>query len=117
MSPPVLWKFSPAWWQLIAPSRHVQGNGLSAFDRKKERLLSTKRLLYPARCGRNAFGKTCQVLIERAGRHPGQMLGKSPWLQSVHLATDARIGDLVEVEITAGYANSLAGVEKVRAAA
>ena len=54
-------------------------------------------------------GRTCDVLIERAGKQPGQMLGKSPWLQSVHLQTEAVIGDLVTVEIGAGYANSLAG--------
>lgn len=66
---------------------------------------------------RASVGRVCTVLIERQGRHPGQMLGKSPWLQSVHLTTDAAIGDLVEVEITAGYANSLAGVERVKAAA
>jgi len=57
------------------------------------------------------------VLIERQGKLPGQMLGKSPWLQSVYLQTDAQIGDMVEVEITEGFANSLTGVEKMRAAA
>jgi len=62
-------------------------------------------------------GKTCAVLIERAGRRPGQMLGKSPWLQSVHLVTDARVGDMVEVAIVEAGPNSLSGVERVRAAA
>ncbi|ODP37856.1 tRNA (N6-isopentenyl adenosine(37)-C2)-methylthiotransferase MiaB [Sphingomonas turrisvirgatae] len=63
------------------------------------------------------LGRTCSVLIERQGKLPGQMLGKSPWLQSVHLMTDARIGDLVEVEIVRADPNSLAGVERVKAAA
>jgi tRNA-2-methylthio-N6-dimethylallyladenosine synthase len=63
------------------------------------------------------IGKTCAVLIERQGKLPGQMLGKSPWLQSVYLNTDAKIGDMVEVEITGGFGNSLTGVEKLRAAA
>jgi tRNA-2-methylthio-N6-dimethylallyladenosine synthase len=45
------------------------------------------------------------------------MLGKSPWLQSVHLATDARIGDMVEVEVVEAGPNSLGGAERVRAAA
>jgi len=63
------------------------------------------------------LGKNCTVLIERKGKLPGQMLGKSPWLQSVHLTTDARIGDLVEVEIVRADPNSLAGVAKVKAAA
>ncbi|RYY27587.1 MAG: tRNA (N6-isopentenyl adenosine(37)-C2)-methylthiotransferase MiaB [Sphingomonadales bacterium] len=63
------------------------------------------------------LGRTCSVLIERKGKLPGQMLGKSPWLQSVHLMTDAQIGDLVEVEIVRADPNSLAGVERVKAAA
>src|SRR5690606_35799196 len=29
-------------------------------------------------------GRRCPVLVERRGKHPGQWLGKSPWLQSVH---------------------------------
>lgn len=64
-----------------------------------------------------SLGRTCSVLIERQGKLPGQMLGKSPWLQSVHLMTDAKIGDLVEVEIVRADPNSLAGVERVAAAA
>jgi tRNA-2-methylthio-N6-dimethylallyladenosine synthase len=63
------------------------------------------------------LGRTCNVLIERKGKLPGQMLGKSPWLQSVHLMTDAQIGDLVEVEIVRADPNSLAGVERVKVAA
>jgi tRNA-2-methylthio-N6-dimethylallyladenosine synthase len=57
-----------------------------------------------------SVGKTCAVLIERKGKLPGQMLGKSPWLQSVHLMTDAAIGDLVTVRIDSAGPNSLAGV-------
>jgi tRNA-2-methylthio-N6-dimethylallyladenosine synthase len=57
-----------------------------------------------------SVGKTCAVLIERKGKLPGQMLGKSPWLQSIHLMTDAAIGDLVTVRIESAGPNSLAGV-------
>lgn len=57
-----------------------------------------------------SVGKTCDVLIERTGRHPGQLLGKSPWLQSVHLTTDAAIGDLVRVRIDSAGPNSLGGI-------
>lgn len=57
----------------------------------------------------NTLGRSCTVLVERNGKLPGQMLGKSPWLQSVHLMTNARIGDLVEVEIIRADPNSLAG--------
>ena len=56
-------------------------------------------------------GKRMQILLERRGRHPGQLIGKSPWLQSVHIETpDARIGDMVEVDIVSAGPNSLAGV-------
>jgi tRNA-2-methylthio-N6-dimethylallyladenosine synthase len=53
-------------------------------------------------------GRTCDVLIERPGKLPGQMLGKSPWLQSVHLMTTARVGEIVQVELVAAGPNSLA---------
>jgi len=56
-----------------------------------------------------SVGKRCTVLVERRGKQPGQWLGKSPWLQSVHFFGDAAIGDLVELELTEAGANSLAG--------
>ena len=62
-------------------------------------------------------GRICTVLIERPGKRPGQMLGKSPWLQSVVVDTDAPIGSLLEVEIVSGGPNSIVGVERVRAVA
>ena len=55
-------------------------------------------------------GRTCQVLMERAGKLPGQLIGKSPWLQSVHLVSDAAIGDLVEVTLAEAGANSMLGL-------
>ena len=50
------------------------------------------------------------VLIEKPGRKPGQLVGKSPWLQSVHVVAEgAKIGDMIEVEIVSAGPNSLAG--------
>jgi len=55
-------------------------------------------------------GKRTSVLIEKPGRKPGQLVGKSPWLQSIHVYADhARIGDMVEVDIISAGPNSLAG--------
>jgi len=58
-------------------------------------------------------GKTCDVLVERKGKHDGQWLGKSPWLQSVWFAEEqgrsAAIGDLVSVDIVEGRPSSLMG--------
>ena len=64
-----------------------------------------------------SVGRTCDILLERKGKLPGQLIGKSPWLQSVHLVADAAIGDMVEVEIAAAWPNSVSGVERVREAA
>ena len=65
----------------------------------------------------STVGRTCELLIERAGKLPGQMLGKSPWLQSVHLIGDHSIGDIVRVELTQAGPNSLAGIERLPVAA
>jgi len=56
-----------------------------------------------------SVGRRCTVLVERRGRQPGQWLGKSPWLQSVHFTDDATIGDLVEVDLVDAGPNSLSG--------
>jgi tRNA-2-methylthio-N6-dimethylallyladenosine synthase len=58
---------------------------------------------------RASLGRRCEVLVERRGKLPGQWLGKSPWLQSVHFQGDVAIGDLVEVELAEAGPNSLAG--------
>lgn len=62
-------------------------------------------------------GRRTQVLLERAGRKPGQLVGKSPWLQSVHLETGAAIGDIVEVDLVSAGPNSLAGESVIPAKA
>lgn len=63
-------------------------------------------------------GKTCEVLLERPGKFAGQLIGKSPWLQSVHvLAPDLSIGDIVTVQVTDSGPLSLKGEPTMRAAA
>ncbi len=53
-------------------------------------------------------GKTMDVLLEKPGRMPEQLIGRSPWLQSVNLdAKTLKIGDIVHVRITATGPNSL----------
>jgi tRNA-2-methylthio-N6-dimethylallyladenosine synthase len=60
-----------------------------------------------------SVGKRCEVLVERRGKLPGQWLGKSPWLQSVHFsgpeAKDTAIGDIVRVMLAEAGPNSLSG--------
>jgi len=64
---------------------------------------------------RATLGRRTRVLIERSAKLPGQMLGKSPWLQSVHLHTDAGIGALLDVDIVAAGPNSVSGAALVAA--
>ena len=55
------------------------------------------------------IGKDTRILVDRVGRLPGQMIGKSPWLQSIFVSTDAVIGDMVDVTVTHALPNSLGG--------
>ena len=66
---------------------------------------------------RASIGRRTSLLIERAGKLPGQKLGKSPWLQSVHLTTDAAIGEIVEVDIVSAGPNSIGGAIPAQVAA
>ncbi|MEM6619371.1 MAG: tRNA (N6-isopentenyl adenosine(37)-C2)-methylthiotransferase MiaB [Pseudomonadota bacterium] len=53
-------------------------------------------------------GKVLPVLIEKPGRNPGQMVGKSEYLQAVHMDASAdRVGEIVRARITASARNSL----------
>ena len=66
---------------------------------------------------RSTVGKGTQILIERKGRHRGQMIGRSPWLQSVHLETAAAPGEMLDVTVLSAGPNSLAGAELQKVAA
>ena len=63
-------------------------------------------------------GRTTDILLERQGKLDGQLIGKTPWLQSLHIISpDLKIGDMVEVEIARAGPNSLTGEIKERMAA
>jgi tRNA-2-methylthio-N6-dimethylallyladenosine synthase len=66
---------------------------------------------------RSKVGAETQVLIERKGKLPGQMIGRSPWLQSVHVETAAEPGDIVNATLIAAGPNSMTGAERQQAAA
>jgi len=66
---------------------------------------------------RSKVGCDTQVLIERKGKLPGQMIGRSPWLQSVHLDTAAQPGDVVDVTLIEAGAHSMAGATRRKVAA
>jgi tRNA-2-methylthio-N6-dimethylallyladenosine synthase len=80
---------------------------------KDERLARLNALLdEQARAfNKSQVGKVLPVLFERPGRHPGQLIGRSPYLQAVHaLAPDRLIGQIVPVRIEDAARMSLGGV-------
>jgi tRNA-2-methylthio-N6-dimethylallyladenosine synthase len=66
---------------------------------------------------RSKMGEQVEVLIERKGKLPGQMIGRSPWLQSVHVETAAEPGDIVNATLIAAGPNSMTGAERQQVAA
>jgi tRNA-2-methylthio-N6-dimethylallyladenosine synthase len=80
---------------------------------KSERLhrlqavIDRKSAAFNARC----LGHTFDVLFEKPGRHPGQIVGRSPYLQPVQvMAPQSWIGQVAAVTITEVSSNSLFGV-------
>jgi tRNA-2-methylthio-N6-dimethylallyladenosine synthase len=84
---------------------------------KVERLARLQELIEQHRQSFNAQcrGKILPVLFERPGRLPGQLVGRSPYLQPVQaMAPSALIGEVANVEITAVGSNSLFGSLKAQ---
>jgi tRNA-2-methylthio-N6-dimethylallyladenosine synthase len=80
---------------------------------KIERLSRVQALLAEVSTRFNAgcVGKVFPVLFEKRGRRAGQLIGRSPYLQSVHADVDvSAIGRILPVQISAAGPNSLAGV-------
>jgi tRNA-2-methylthio-N6-dimethylallyladenosine synthase len=81
-----------------------------AEDVKTERLARLQALLFDQQQAfmQSMIGKTIDLLLEKPGRMPGQLIGRSPWLQSVNVdAKSSQIGDIIQVRITAAGPNSL----------
>jgi len=79
---------------------------------KDERLARLNALLDAQARAFNAsqVGKVLPVLFERPGRHSGQLIGRSPYLQAVHAtAPDRMIGQIVPVRIESAARMSLGG--------
>lgn len=82
-------------------------------DVKDARLQALQKLLREQQDAFNAsmVGKTVPVLFTGKGRKPGQIAGRSPWLQPVHvIGPDRLIGQTVPVRITERLTNSLGGI-------
>jgi len=95
-------------------------DGQIAAEVMDERLARLQALINRHQVEFNAatVGRRTDILLERKGRHPGQLIGKTPWLQSVHVtAPELSIGDMAEVDIISAGPNSLAGQPSRRKAA
>lgn len=82
-------------------------------DVKSERLQRLQTLLNQQQVdfNRTCIGRKMDVLLEKKGRREGQLIGRSPWLQSV--IVDDKLGnpgDIVHVEITTAAPNSLTAI-------
>ncbi|WP_135467856.1 tRNA (N6-isopentenyl adenosine(37)-C2)-methylthiotransferase MiaB [Crenalkalicoccus roseus] len=80
---------------------------------KEARLATLQALLREQQEGfnRSRVGMTMPVLFTGTGRHEGQIVGRSPWLQPVHLRGPASlIGRIAPVRIAAAHPNSLSGL-------
>ncbi|MBB4284356.1 tRNA (N6-isopentenyl adenosine(37)-C2)-methylthiotransferase MiaB [Roseospira goensis] len=86
--------------------------GQVAEDVKAERLARLQALLNAQQV---AFNRACvglemDVLLDRTGKKPGQLVGRSPFMQPVHVSAPAEmLGTVRRVVIDAGQPNSLAG--------
>jgi tRNA-2-methylthio-N6-dimethylallyladenosine synthase len=71
-----------------------------------QELLESQRQAF----NRATVGRRFGVVFDRPGRHPGQFIGRTPYMQSVHAdVSPSRQRALTEVEIVGLKPNSLAG--------
>lgn len=70
-------------------------------------LLNTQQLAFNQSC----VGRTLPVLLDRPGRHVGQLLGRSPYMQAVHVDAPADwLGRVADLKIVSAGGNSLGAV-------
>ena len=95
------------------PGTPAAGAPIQVPEAEKDRRLQALQALLrdqQAAFNRSCVGLTFPVLFTGTGRHPGQIAGRSPYLQPVHVTGPSElIGSEVEVTIAAAHPNSLAG--------
>lgn len=81
---------------------------------KKERLEILQSLLfsYQESFNKSCVGKIMPVLFEQKGRHKGQLIGRTPYMQNLHIKTkDDNLNKIMDVEVIDATTNSLSGRE------
>ncbi len=95
------------------PGTPAAGREDLATEVKSERLQRLQALLTRQQRAfqESMIGRTLPVLVEKTGRNPGQVAGKSPYLNAVHFdAGPEVIGRVVPVRVTGTQTNSLDAV-------
>lgn len=98
-------KYSPRPGTPAADRTHVDE------AEKTDRLARLQALLsqHQAEFQQSMVGKTLPVLLEKPGRNPGQMIGKSEFLHAVHMdAKPEQVGQIVQAKVLWSEKNSLA---------
>lgn len=97
-------KYSP---RIGTPGADLPGQVAEAA--KTERLSRLQTLLSRQQTAflNSKIGAETEILIEKPGRHEGQMVGRSPWLLPVAANTAAAVGEIVKARIIAAERNSL----------
>jgi tRNA-2-methylthio-N6-dimethylallyladenosine synthase len=81
-------------------------------DVKADRLEALQQLLNAQQLAFNkaSEGKVMDVLIERRGGRPGQVAGRSPYMQAVNLAAgEDLVGSIISCRVTEARQNSVVG--------
>jgi tRNA-2-methylthio-N6-dimethylallyladenosine synthase len=79
---------------------------------KDQRLQELQKLLFDQQHAFNEtfVGKIVPILFDRKGQKEGQLLGKTPWMQSVYVDANERLfGHTVDVRIERAHQNGMAG--------
>ncbi|HVJ76925.1 MAG TPA: TRAM domain-containing protein, partial [Hyphomicrobium sp.] len=101
-------KYSPR------PGTPAAGHGEQVEDAvKSERLIRLQAVLEAQQLAFNArnIGDVLPVLIERKGRQPGEFVGRSPYLQLVHVSAEGDlVGTTANVTVNETRRVSLSGV-------
>ena len=99
-------KYSPRPGTPAASQRQVPEEVKDARLRELQALIAAQQAAFNQSCA----GRSFPVLFEKPGRQPGQVIGRSPYLQPVHVnGAEHLIGQMRDVRIEAGLPNSLRG--------
>jgi len=93
-------------------TRAASASGQVPEEAKSKRLAALQQLLAKQQREFNeaSVGRVLPVLLEKPGRHTGQLVGRSPYLQSVHVNAAAElVGQIIPALISGASVSSLSG--------